>query len=389
MSDVMIEARNLSKTYGTVRAIDKVSFEVRKGEVLGFLGPNGAGKTTTMKILTCFIAPTDGTAKVNGHDVFEDPLGVRKAIGYLPESTPLYTEMMVLEYLDFVAQMRGLKGDEKKARIKKTCEATAITDVIAKHIGELSKGYRQRVGIAQALIHEPPILILDEPMSGLDPNQAIEIRDLIKRLGKERTVILSTHNLDEVHKTCDRVLIIARGKIVADDKPADLVDRAGKNRFIVAIQKGDGVNGESARSKLASVPGVDKVRPLEAFTYRDAADPAGEFAFEVMPVGTEDLRAAIFKACVAENMILVGLRREGQNLEQIFRELTTGPAAKAAAAAASDADDEDEEDEEEENEAPAAEAKADAKPEPEAKSETKSDDAKSEETKSEEKKEGE
>ena len=195
MSDIVIEARNLTKRYGNVEALKGISFEVRRGEVLGFLGPNGAGKTTTMKILTCFIAPTDGTALVNGCDIFEDSLGARSALGYLPESTPLYTEMIVEEYLAFVADMRRL--DDPKA-IDRVLEETGLQDVRNKEIRALSKGYRQRVGLAQALIHEPPILILDEPLSGLDPNQASEIRELIKRIGQERTVILSTHNLAEV-----------------------------------------------------------------------------------------------------------------------------------------------------------------------------------------------
>ncbi|MEM6962339.1 MAG: ATP-binding cassette domain-containing protein, partial [Myxococcota bacterium] len=183
MSDVMIEARNLTKSYGSVFAIKDVNFEVRRGEVLGFLGPNGAGKTTTMKILTCFISPTSGSARVNGCDVFEDSLGVRSALGYLPEHTPLYTDMMVLEYLEFITAMRGFKGKEARRRIKNAVDATTLGDVIGKEIRALSKGYRQRVGLAQALIHEPPILILDEPLSGLDPNQAAEIRDLIRHLG--------------------------------------------------------------------------------------------------------------------------------------------------------------------------------------------------------------
>jgi ABC-2 type transport system ATP-binding protein len=192
MSDVMIEARDLTKSYGSMNALKDVSFEVRKGEVVGFLGPNGAGKTTTMKILTCFIAPTSGSAKVDGRDIWEDPMGVRESIGYLPESTPLYTEMMVLEYLEFIAKMRGFKGIEIRKRIKKAVEQTSLGDVIAKEIRALSKGFKQRVGLAQALIHEPSVLILDEPMSGLDPNQASEIRELIKDIGRERTVVLST-----------------------------------------------------------------------------------------------------------------------------------------------------------------------------------------------------
>lgn len=318
MSDVMIEANGLVKRYGEFVALNNVSFEVKRGEILGFLGPNGAGKTTTMKILTCFISPTEGTAKVNGCDVWSDSLGARSAIGYLPESTPLYTEMMVLEYLEFVARMRGL-GANSKARIKKVCEQTGLVDVIAKHIGELSKGYKQRVGIAQALIHEPKILILDEPMSGLDPNQAVEIRDLIRSLGRERTVILSTHNLAEVQVVCDRVLIISKGRIVADDKPQELVDRAGKSRFIVSVAKSEGVTAESARETLSRLEHNGE-RPAAVRIHKDSS--ADEVVLEVVPSKESDLRAAIFRAAVASNLTLVGLRREGQNLEQIFRDLT-------------------------------------------------------------------
>jgi ABC-2 type transport system ATP-binding protein len=239
MSDVMIEARDLTKTYGLVHALKGATFEVRKGEVLGFLGPNGAGKTTTMKILTCFIAPSSGTAKVNGCDVWEDPIGVRRAIGYLPESTPLYAEMLVLEYLEFMAKMRGLRGNELDKHVKKAIEQTNLGDRRGQEIGSLSKGYKQRVGLAQALVHEPAVLILDEPMSGLDPNQAAEMRDLIKSIGVERTVIYSTHNLSEVQVACNRVLIVAKGQIVADDTPEQLSERAGKGCFIATVDTRD------------------------------------------------------------------------------------------------------------------------------------------------------
>lgn len=317
MSDVMIEARNLTKSYGAVRALDDVSFQVRKGEVLGFLGPNGAGKTTAMKILTCFIAPTEGTATVNGADVWDDSLAVRRSIGYLPESTPLYTEMMVLEYLEFAARMRGLKGPEAHKALKRAVEETGIGDMLARTIRELSKGYKQRVGLAQALVHTPPVLILDEPMSGLDPNQAIEIRDLITSVGKERTVVLSTHNLAEVQVSCDRVLIISKGRIVADDTPDALVATAGKARFILDVKKGSKTDGE-VRELLGKVKGVDRVRPIEV--------GREELGFEIVPTGDEDLRAALFQAAVEGGLVLLGLRREGQNLESIFRGLTTGDA---------------------------------------------------------------
>jgi len=311
MSEVMIEARDLTKRYDDVVALDKVNMEVNRGEVLGFLGPNGAGKSTTMKILTCFTAPTDGTAKVNGCDIFEDSLGARRSIGYLPESTALYPDMLVLEYLQFVAEMRGVAPDERRKTIKTVVEETGLGDMFAKPIKTLSKGFKQRVGLAQALLHRPPILILDEPMSGLDPNQAVEIRDLIKEIGRERTVVLSTHNLSEVAAACDRVLIISAGKIVADDTPTGLQERAGKQRYVVTLGKKDGV--EAALGKL---DGVERVRSL-------TSESDDELSFEVLPSGNDDLRAPLFRAAVDNDYTLLGMTREGQNLEQIFRELTT------------------------------------------------------------------
>jgi len=363
MSDVMIEARDLTKSYGAVRAIDKVSFQVRKGEVLGFLGPNGAGKTTTMKILTCFIAPTEGTATVNGADVWDDSLAVRRSIGYLPESTPLYTEMMVLEYLEFVARMRGLKGPDATKALKRAVEETGIGDMLARTIRELSKGYKQRVGLAQALVHTPPVLILDEPMSGLDPNQAIEIRDLITSIGKERTVILSTHNLAEVQMSCDRVLIISKGRIVADDTPDALVATAGKSRFVVDVKK-NGKTESEVRELFGKVKGVDRVRPVEIG--RD------ELGFEIIPTGDEDLRAALFQATVEGGLVMLGLRREGQNLESIFRGLTTGDAptrkekrdaasSAAASKTAAPADDASDGDDDESSEDESSDDEADTK----------------------------
>ncbi|MCS6858119.1 MAG: ABC transporter ATP-binding protein, partial [Sandaracinaceae bacterium] len=257
MAELMIDARGLSKSYGSFRALDDVHFQIRKGEIVGFLGPNGAGKTTTMKILTCYIAPSEGTAIVGGADIWEDPLAVRAAIGYLPESTPLYGDMLVAEYLEFVGEMRGLQRAALRQAIRRVVEACDLGSFYGQEIRTLSKGQKQRVGLAQALIHEPPILILDEPMSGLDPNQAVEIRELIRELGKERTVILSTHNLAEVQVTCQRVLIISRGKIVADDTPQALSGR-GQNRYIVVVE-GAG-NRAKAQEILSRIEGVAAVR---------------------------------------------------------------------------------------------------------------------------------
>jgi len=322
MNDVMIEAQNLVKRYDGVAAIENVSMQVRRGEVLGFLGPNGAGKSTTMKILTCFTSPTEGTAKINGCDITADALGVRQSLGYLPESTALYTDMMVLEYLEFAAEMRGIRGADVRKALKQVVEETGLGDVIAKQIRALSKGYKQRVGLAQALIHKPPILILDEPMTGLDPNQAVEIRDLIKEIGRERTVVLSTHNLAEVQVACNRVLIISKGKIVADDTPEGLRDRAGKSRCVVTVQKqGDDSFAKQVEATWKSLGGVERARLLE--------DDDGELSYEIVPRGAEDLRPVLFKTAVDKGYTLLGLKREGQNLEQVFRELTTGPEPEA------------------------------------------------------------
>ena len=319
MNDVMIEAQNLVKRYDDFTAIDNVSLQVRRGEVLGFLGPNGAGKSTTMKILTCFTSPTEGSAKVNGCDITTESLGVRASMGYLPESTALYTDMLVLEYLEFAAEMRGLAGSDIRKHVKTVVEETGLGDVIAKQIRALSKGYKQRVGLAQALIHRPPILILDEPLSGLDPNQAVEIRDLIKDIGRERTVILSTHNLAEVQVACNRVLIISKGSIVADDTPDGLRDRAGKMHYTVTVQKqGDDGFAKLCEATWKSVAGIERARVLE--------DEAGEITFELVPRNNDDLRPILFKTAVDKGYTLLGLKREGQNLEEVFRELTTGPA---------------------------------------------------------------
>lgn len=319
MTDVMIDARDLTKHYGAVTALKNATFQVHRGEVVGFLGPNGAGKTTTMKILTCFIAPSGGTARVGGADIFEDPIAVREAIGYLPESTPLYTEMLVLEYLEFVGKMRGLSGAGLQARLRRVVEETSLGDVIGKAIGELSKGFRQRVGLAQALIHEPPVLILDEPMSGLDPNQASEIRELIRDIGRERTVILSTHNLSEVRVTCGRVLIISQGEIVADDTPEELAARGGKPRFVATLRQ----NGHSSADIRAAFSAIG-----ESQSVKDHAT-AGEVIVEVVPKGGEDLRADIFQAAVSANLVLLGLEQHDENLEDIFRQLTTGAGASS------------------------------------------------------------
>jgi ABC-2 type transport system ATP-binding protein len=315
MSDVMIEVDGLTKDYGLTRAVDHVSFSVRQGEVLGFLGPNGAGKSTTMKMLTCFLSPTDGRAKVAGHDVFDESLEVRRRIGYLPEDTPIYRDMTVLEFLQFAAAMRGMDPARSVERIKEVGTRCGLSDVAGKEVGELSKGFRQRVGLAQAMLHDPDILILDEPTSGLDPNQIVEIRSLIKEIGREKTVILSTHILPEVQATCSRILIISGGKLVADGTPDSLRAREKGGRYRVVVES-NGVVKEAIRDRLAGLAGVARCEMI--------AGEEGAHAFALDASAAADLRKPIFRAAVDNRWTLLELLRESASLEDVFRNLTTG-----------------------------------------------------------------
>jgi ABC-2 type transport system ATP-binding protein len=320
MSDVMIEVAGLTKNYGSFRAVDRVSFNVRRGEVLGFLGPNGAGKSTTMKILTCYLAPTAGRAIVAGHDVFADSLEVRKRVGYLPEDTPIYRDMTVVEFLRFAAEMRGMERDKIEPRIKEIGTRCGLGDVAGKLVGELSKGFRQRVGLAQAMLHDPDILILDEPTSGLDPNQIVEIRSLIKEIGREKTVILSTHILPEVQATCSRVLIISGGKLVADGTPDELRARERGGRYRVVIES-NGVPKDAIRDRLVTLAGVTR---CEVVTGED-----GAHVFAIDAGAAADLRKPIFRAAVDNRWPLLELAREAASLEDVFRNLTTGEEHKS------------------------------------------------------------
>jgi ABC-2 type transport system ATP-binding protein len=320
MSDLMIEVDDLTKDYGTTRAVDAVSFTVRRGEVLGFLGPNGAGKSTTMKMLTCYLSPTAGRARVAGHDVFDESLEVRRRIGYLPEDTPIYRDMTVLEYLQFAAEMRAMPVDKIAGRIKEIGVRCGLGDVAGKLVGELSKGYRQRVGLAQAMLHDPDILILDEPTSGLDPNQIVEIRSLIKEIGKEKTVILSTHILPEVQATCSRIVIISGGKLVADGTPEALRAREKGGRYRVVVES-NGVPKEAIRDRLASLAGVARCEMVSG--------EAGSHAFAIDAAAAADLRKPIFKAAVDNRWTLLELLRESASLEDVFRNLTTREESKS------------------------------------------------------------
>ena len=299
----MVSVRALTKTYGTQRAVDAVSFEARPGQILGFLGPNGAGKTTTMKVITCFLPPTEGDVDVAGYSVREAPMEVRRRIGYLPEHNPLYGDMYVREYLHFVAGLNKVQG--RKQRVDEMIERTGLELEQRKHIGALSKGYRQRVGLAQAMLHDPQVLILDEPTSGLDPNQLADIRALIKQLGREKTVIFSTHIMQEVQALCDRVLIIKRGRIVADDPIEQLAARVG-GEVIVTVEFTEPID----RKALAVLADVTRVEAV------------GERRFALTSRAGTDVRPAVFRWAVEHGHTLLEMQRVTTSVEDVFTRLT-------------------------------------------------------------------
>ncbi len=305
-----IYVKEITKTYGPQKALDNLSFEVKTGEILGFLGPNGAGKTTTMKAITCFITPNNGDITVGGYSILEKPDEVKKNIGYLPENNPLYLDMAVLDYLRFIGELQGVSKADLPQRIATMVQKCGLNDEKHKKIGELSKGYRQRVGLAQALIHDPEVLILDEPTTGLDPNQIIEIRELIKEIGKEKTVILSSHILAEVEATCDRVLIINKGKIVANGTPSELRNKAKRNEVLkVGVKGGERNDVYKALSDLAET---------EVVSFADNE----QIVFEVESKPQISSCEAIFKMCASKGWYLTQLTPQEKNLEDIFRELT-------------------------------------------------------------------
>ena len=300
-----IEVSNLSKLYNQQKAVDSISFEVNKGEIVGFLGPNGAGKSTTMKMLTCYIMPTSGDAKISGYDILDDSLEVRKSIGYLPEHNPLYTDMYVKEYLHFAAGISLFKGDKNK-RIKELVEITGLGVEQHKKIGMLSKGYRQRVGLAQALLHDPEVLILDEPTTGLDPNQIVEIRKLIQEVGKEKTVLFSTHILQEVQAICSRVIIIDKGVKVADQSTESIQHQfAEESKLFVSFQN----NSKEVEKELSHIPNL-KGLVQETNGYL--------LSFN----STEEIRPSIFEIAKRLNNPIFEIKIEAKTLENIFRELT-------------------------------------------------------------------
>jgi ABC-2 type transport system ATP-binding protein len=307
----VIEVKELTRYYGETRAIHNVSFDVQKGEVLGLLGPNAAGKTTTMKILTCYMPPTSGSATVGGFDIWDQPMEIKQRIGYLPENPPLYNDLRVTEYLDFVSKVKGVPSDKRQFAIDTSIEKAALQSVKKQVIGSLSKGFRQRVGLAQALLNDPEILILDEPTVGLDPRQIIEIRELIKNLGGDHTIILSTHILPEVEMTCGRVVIINEGEVVAEDTPGNLTRRLkGSERTVLEVE-GDEKTTGSVLQGFSEVTKVDKKKL--------ALDNRFKYILET----SSDIRRDLAKALVDKGLGLYELRSEAYSLEEIFLHLTT------------------------------------------------------------------
>lgn len=300
-----IKVEGLTKVYGEQHAVDNISFEIPKGQIVGFLGPNGAGKSTTMKILTCYLPQTSGTALVCGIDTLEDPMNVKRKVGYLPESNPLYYDMYVKEYLTFMADLFKLKN--RKAKVADMIEAVGLTKEQHKKIGALSKGYKQRVGLAQAMIHDPEVLILDEPTSGLDPNQLVDIRNLIKNFGKEKTVMLSTHIMQEVEAICDRIIIIKNGKLVADDKTAD-ISKNVEERSLISVE----FDREVVIDELSNLEGVIDVKKMEGNVYLIAYR------------GTGDMRLVVSKFAQQKELLILEMQREKEKLEEVFKKLTKG-----------------------------------------------------------------
>lgn len=305
-----IKVQGLTKVYGTQLAVDHISFELKQGEIVGFLGPNGAGKSTTMKMITGYLPPTDGTASVSGFDIQKDPMEVRKRVGYLPEANPLYYDMYVREYLEFSAGIHGI-GKDKKERIEEMIAQTGLTKEAHKKIGALSKGYKQRVGLAQAMLHNPEVLILDEPTSGLDPNQIVEIRELITRIGKEKTVLLSTHIMQEVQAMCSRVIIISNGKIVADDSIDRLQSSSKKGALIVSF------DGDVIVSGLRALKNVSSMEDM------------GNKRWKLYTEKPDELRKEIMKWALEYDMNISSMQAESQSLEDVFRTLTRQQEAKA------------------------------------------------------------
>jgi len=308
----VIHVEDLTKYYGDLCAVDHINFGIRKGEILGLLGPNGAGKTTTLRMLTGFLRPTSGTILVKEYTIDEHPVEIKKLLGYLPEAAPLYHDMLVYDYLNYVANMRELERDRKLPRIRQLADLCGLNEVMHKPIGELSKGYKQRVGLAHAMMSDPEILVLDEPTLGLDPNQIVEIRDIIKRIGKEKTIILSTHILSEAEATCDRIVIISRGKIVADSSTESLKQAASGESLITISLKN--ARAPSVKRELGSIDGILGLVPQD--------DEEGVLHVRLTCRPSIDLREEIYRKIRQTKWVLLEFRRETKTLENVFRELT-------------------------------------------------------------------
>lgn len=308
----MIGIDKLTKYYGDVCAVDQISFEIKRGEILGLLGPNGAGKTTTLRILTCYMLPTSGSIDVKGYNIYDHSLEIKRLIGYLPEAAPVYPDMLVYDYLVFVAEVRGLAGERRADRLRELANLCGINEVMHKPVHELSKGYKQRVGLAQAMMNDPEILVLDEPTSGLDPNQIVEIRDIIKEIGKEKTVILSTHILSEAEATCDRIVIINKGEIVADGSTQEL-KKEGGNQYIVniSLQEND---FEKVKKALEALSGLDDTTLTRSEN--------GIMDFYVTCNNEKDMRPEIYQVIKENDWTLLEFQMQTRTLEAIFRELT-------------------------------------------------------------------
>ena len=311
-----IRIENLTKYYGQQAAVKNISFEIKTGEVVGFLGPNGAGKSTTMKMITTYLTPNNGKIYVNDVNADEDPISVRRKIGYLPEQNPLYNDMNVIDYLKYTAELQSVPKDKIKESVKKMVKVCGLEDVRHKDIGELSKGFKQRVGLAQAMIHNPAVLLLDEPTSGLDPNQILEIRKLIKDLGKEKTLMLSTHILQEVQATCDRVIIINNGEIVADGTTDSLQKRfQGQLSIYIIVKKDPKFGKDKVISSFENVKSIEKVKLN--------SDDENTWHLDITANKGVDVREEIFRKAVSLDMVLLEMHQEETSLEDIFRKLTT------------------------------------------------------------------
>jgi ABC-2 type transport system ATP-binding protein len=313
--ETTVEIRNLRKQFGPFTAVDNISFKVSQGEVLGFLGPNGAGKSTTMKMITGFLTPTSGTVSVSGHDIVQHPLQVKRKIGYLPEGAPAYADMSVLRFLEFIAEIRGFHGSAKTRRVAEVIAQINLQSVAHQSIETLSKGFKRRVGLAQAILHDPAVLILDEPTDGLDPNQKHEVRTLIKSIAKEKVIILSTHILEEVHALCTRAIIIANGKIVDDGTPRDLEAKSAYHNAVTLTLFAGGHQAAEIRQKLLQIPGVGRIEPL--------AEEAARLSYRVYPDGGRAIVGDISQQARAHGWEVAELHVEQGRLDEVFRRLTS------------------------------------------------------------------